>query len=162
MHPQERFFRPGEFLFHEGEPSQSMFLIKKGSVAIRKRSGGGFIELARLFSSEILGELSFFDRNPRSASAVALTEVEAVEISFENLDRIFAGVPDYFKTIIAAMAERLRKANETIRRLEKDILDERGQELPPDSDEPDVAAILAATADVIKGSDSGGQGSGQP
>jgi len=45
-----------------------------------------------------------------------------------------------------------------IRRLEKDILDGRGHELKPESDEPDVAAILAATADVIKSTESGGEG----
>src|SRR4051812_25029770 len=110
--PAQRYFRPGQFLFHEGEPSSCMFLIKKGTVGVRKRKGGAYVEIARVYSNEVLGELSFFDRAPRSAAAIALTEVEVLEIRFESLDKIYSGVPDYMKSIMASVAERLRKAND--------------------------------------------------
>src|SRR3989338_6487832 len=113
MSTQVRFFRPTELLFRENDTSNCMYLIKKGTVAIRKKKGKESIELAKIYSGEVIGELSFFDRAPRSASAVALTEVEAMEIGFDNLDRIYAGVPDYMKTIMAAVAERLRRADDT-------------------------------------------------
>src|SRR4029079_5806958 len=118
----QRFFRPGQYLFREGEPSHCMYLVKKGTVAIRKMKGAAFVEIARIYSNEVLGELSFFDRLPRSAAAIALTEVECLEITFEALDKIFEKVPPYFKTIIASMADRLRRADETIRKLQKDIV----------------------------------------
>lgn len=126
--PRDREFRPGQFLFREGEPSHCLYLIKKGTVAIRKMKGPNFIELGRLYSNEVLGELSFFDRKPRSASAIALTEVEVMEITFESLDQIYTNVPEYLRTIMASTAERLRKANETIRRLTKNIITEDGRE----------------------------------
>lgn len=119
-------FSPGQYLFHEGDPSQAIYLIQKGTVAIRKHKGSAYIELARLYSKEVLGELSFFDRMPRSAAAVALTDVEVLEIKFENLDKIYANVPDYLKTIMASVADRLRKANETIRRLQRDVVKDGG------------------------------------
>ncbi|MBY0469995.1 cyclic nucleotide-binding domain-containing protein [bacterium] len=117
----QRFFKPGQVLFKEGEPSQSIFLIKKGTVAIRKSRMSAQVEIARVYSNEVLGELSFFDRKPRSASATALSEVEALEIPFDALDKIYQDVPDYLKTIISSVAERLRKATDTIRRIQKAI-----------------------------------------
>jgi CRP-like cAMP-binding protein len=119
-----RNFRPGQYLFREGDPSNSLYLIKKGTVAIRKKKGSAHVEIARIYSNEVIGELSFFDRLPRSASAIALTEVEVMEIHFVSLDKIYAGIPDYLKTIMAAVAERLRKANDVIRKLQKTVVEE--------------------------------------
>lgn len=122
--PANRCFRPGEYLFREKDLSRSVYLIKRGTVSIRKTKRGGQVEIARIYSNELIGELSFFDRAPRSAAAMALTEVETVEIPFESLEKIFAGVPDYFKTIVASLASRLRRANEQIRRLDSELVAE--------------------------------------
>ena len=142
-----RHFRPGNAIFKEGEPSKSMFVIKKGTVAIRKMKGGGFIELARVYTNEVIGELSFFDRTTRSATAIPLTEVEALEIDFASLDKIYKTIPPYFKTIFACVAERLRKADETIKRLQKNVLHETEgvvdtERKPEDTEE--TSAMLAA------------------
>ena len=149
-----KVFSPGTYLFREGEPTRSLFLIQRGSVGIRKAKGAAFVELARLYSNEVVGELSFFDRLPRSASAIALTEVEALEITFESLDKIYTGVPDYLKTIMASVADRLRKADDTIRRLQKDVIEENGSVEDPDAKDS-AASVLAATAgiDVAEGSE---------
>jgi CRP/FNR family transcriptional regulator, cyclic AMP receptor protein len=148
MSTVQRFFRPGQYLFREGEPSKAMFLIKKGTVSIRKMKGAAFVEIARIYSNEVLGELSFFDRLPRSAAAIALTEVEALEIEFNKLDKIYAQVPDYMKTIIAAVADRLRKANDQIRRLQKNVVTEQGIEEQVKVDDLDAAEVLAASTDI--------------
>ena len=119
MGTTQRYFKTGQFIFMDGDPSKSLFLIRQGTVVIQKRKEVGSVEIARIHSNEVLGELSFFDRQARSASAVALTDVELMEIPFEDLDKVYVNVPDYLKTIIASVAERLRKANDTIRRLQK-------------------------------------------
>lgn len=161
--PIPRTFEAGQLLFKEGDPSKSMFLVKAGTVAIRKRKGSASIELAKIYSNEVLGELSFFDRRPRSASAIALTKVQALEIEFDSLDKIYERVPAYMKTIIASLAERLRKANDVIRRLQKDTIAERsGVEAgDDDSDKDSASAILKMTSDIdIPGSaDGAGDGS---
>lgn len=125
-----------------------MFLVKKGTVGIRKMKGPAHVEIARIYSNEVLGELSFFDRMPRSASAVALTEVEVLEIRFDSLDKIYTGVPDYMKTIIASVADRLRKANDTIRRLQRNVVNEDGSEEQISDEEPAPEDLLAAIAEI--------------
>lgn len=151
--PTERQYRPGQFLFREGEPSNCMFLIKKGTVAIRKMKGQDYVELGRVYANEVLGELSFFDRKPRSAAAVALTEVEVLEITFTSLDAIYTKVPDYLKTIMASVAERLRKANEMIRRLQHKVVTEDGQEEQLNADQMSAADALESVNTAL--SDSG-------
>jgi CRP-like cAMP-binding protein len=149
-----RFFKSGQFLFKEGEPSRCMYLIKRGTIAIRKMKGSAFVEIARVYANEVLGELSFFDRLPRSASAVALTEVEVLEINFEALDKIYAGVPDYMKSIMASVADRLRKANETIRRLQKNtVTGDRGSGTPKAEASPE--ADIPEAVDAPPAEDSG-------
>lgn len=145
MQYSEKSFRPGEYLFRENDLSNCMYLIKRGTVAIRKRKGTAEIEIARVYSSEVLGELAFFDRQPRSASAIALTEVEVMELKYDALDKIYAKVPDYFQTIIRAVAERLRKANDQIRRLQRNTVPE-GSNLA----EPSEPSRELSAADVLK------------
>jgi CRP-like cAMP-binding protein len=145
--PATAFYRPGQALFKEGENPRSIFLIKKGTVAIRKMKGPDQIELARIYSNEVLGELSFFDHSPRSASAIALTEVEVLEIPFESLEKIYESVPPYLKTIVAAMAERLRRSGDTIRRLQKDVIQDVETVIGGD-DGPSASEVLAATLQV--------------
>jgi CRP/FNR family cyclic AMP-dependent transcriptional regulator len=113
-----KIYKAGQTLFTEGEPSRSIFIVKKGALSIRKKKGKAFIEVGKILSNEVLGELSFFDRQPRSATAVALMEVEVLEISFESMEKIYNSIPDYLKTIIASLADRLRKANEVIQTIQ--------------------------------------------
>src|SRR3954470_4638509 len=94
---QSRYFRPGQYLFREGDPSNCIYIVQKGTIAIQKRKAGGQVEIARVYAHEVLGEMSFFDRLPRSASAIALTEVDVTEITFESLETVYQNIPDYLK-----------------------------------------------------------------
>jgi CRP/FNR family transcriptional regulator, cyclic AMP receptor protein len=135
-------FAKDEILFNEGDAPRSIFIIQSGVVAIRKKKTGGFIELARVNTNEVLGEMSFFDRQPRSADAVALTPiVEAIEIEFSAMEKIFTSIPSYMQAIVRSMADRLRKANDTIRRLEKNVV---SNEAPAPGPTDDAAAALKA------------------
>ncbi len=153
--------RPGQALFQEGEMPRSLFLVMKGTLSIRKMKGAAHVEIARIYANEVVGEVSFFDRQPRSAAAFALTEVEVSEIPFDTLDKVFQSTPPYLKSMISAMSERLRKADDTIKRLQKSTPE---QGLPvamsSDDDEFDAASALAA-ADLAE-KPSGDSGSDDP
>src|SRR4051812_81568 len=145
--PALQYFRPGQFIFRENDQAHCLYLIKKGTVAVRKRKDAGYIEIGRIYSNEVIGELAFFDHMPRSAAAVALTEVEVLEIPFEAFEKVLGSVPEFARTIIASLAERLRKADDMIRRLERRTLSETdGAEIS--AGQPSAADVLAATSDV--------------
>lgn len=121
MPMRQHTFKPGEFIFKEGDNAESLYLIKQGRVSIRKSSRGSSVEIGQATVNQIVGELSFFDRKPRSADAQALTPLEVVEISFESLDPIFGPAPDYLKKIMISLASRLRAADDMIRDLKEQI-----------------------------------------
>ncbi len=141
----QKQFKAGQYLFKEGQASNSMFLIRRGSVGVRKMKGNTFVEIARIYPNQVLGELSFFDRLPRSAAAVALTDVDALEIGFEALDKAWNNIPEYFRAIMGSVADRLRRANDTIRRLKPNQVDE-SIDVGAIEAEPDDSVTLSAVA----------------
>lgn len=118
MTAASRHFAPGSVIFREGEPASSLYVVKQGTVSIRKTGRRGTVEIATISRNEILGEMSLFDRLPRSADAVATTAVDLVEIEYEALDTVLSGVPPYLRTIIECIVDRLRRADDTIRQLQ--------------------------------------------
>lgn len=115
----KKSYKPDQVIFKEGEPPNAIFIIARGAISIRKAQGQEYIEVAKVHSGEIIGEMSFFDRLPRSASAVAINDVDVLEISFESMEKIYASMPSYMRAIVASLADRLRKANDTIRQLQQ-------------------------------------------
>ena len=142
-------YRAGEPLFKEGSDSSSLFLVKVGRISIRKAVDAGFIEIAQIGPHQIIGEIGFFDRRPRSADAVALTYCEVVEIPYESLAPMFDPSPDYIKRIMTGLATRLRDADEVIRELkerlgENEVSSRKHEEVDDDS-ESETAKILKQT-----------------
>jgi cAMP-binding proteins - catabolite gene activator and regulatory subunit of cAMP-dependent protein kinases len=69
--------RAGGVIFREGEQADELFVIKSGYVRIQI----GNREMADLTTDSIFGEMALIDSEPRSATAVAITDVELVPIS---------------------------------------------------------------------------------
>ncbi len=65
MANQIKELKKGELLFREGDPSDAMYIIKKGKIAIVKTKGTGEVELAELGPGELVGEMAFFDNKSR-------------------------------------------------------------------------------------------------
>src|SRR6185369_13951345 len=69
---------PGQVVFAEGDPGDSMYFITKGSIRIEKRAQQGAEvnkTLAILQSGDYFCEMALLDQKPRSASAAAVGEV---------------------------------------------------------------------------------------
>jgi CRP-like cAMP-binding protein len=145
-------YRAGECLFQEGAESGCLYLVKVGRVSIRKAVDDGYIEIAQIGPNQVIGEIGFFDRRPRSADAVAITYCELIEIPYESLAPLFDPAPDYIKRIMTGLAGRLRDADEVIRELkerlqenEVSLRDQPGEEENPGDGESETAKILRQT-----------------
>ncbi len=69
---RKRFLPAGERLIEQGVPVDSVFILLEGGLAVRMRPRSGLDrELARLNAGEIVGEMSFVDARPPSATVVA-------------------------------------------------------------------------------------------
>lgn len=118
--------KKGEDLFFEGDTPDAMFVIKKGRLAITKKKGNTNITLAELKTGDLLGEMAFFDKSPRSAGACASMDgTEVIELPFSALEQQWQGLPGWVKSIVKAINGHLRRANIRIRQLERTKEEER-------------------------------------
>lgn len=107
-----------DILFREGDPSDAMYVIKSGRIAITKAKGSGEIVLAEKKAGEMLGEMAFFDDKPRSAGAKALLDSEVIALPFSALHAQFKTFPEWLKAMVRTVNGQLRDANARIKNLE--------------------------------------------
>lgn len=105
----------GDTLLHEGENSHSMYWLQKGQLSVHKKHGNSEILLGHVYSGEIVGEMSFLDDEPRSATVRALTDCELLEIHNEKYEKIFLTQPKWLQVLIRTLLDRLRRANARIK-----------------------------------------------
>src|SRR4051794_13526769 len=68
-----RSYEPGEAVFREGDPGDTCYVVRSGSVRVtRRHSDGRVITLAELRPGSIFGELAMFGGETRSATVEAL------------------------------------------------------------------------------------------
>ena len=69
--------------------------------------------LAVLGPGEMFGELSLFDPEPRTATAIAVVDSTLMSLGHEDLDALLTGRPAVAESMLAALAQRLRRTNES-------------------------------------------------
>lgn len=106
---------PGDFLLHEGAESTEMYYLQTGTLAVLKRKGEIVQQIGTIISGELVGEMSFLDKEPRSASVKALTECILVVVPLDKLESTLDAQPKWFTALLHTLTDRLRKANARIR-----------------------------------------------
>lgn len=105
----------GDELFHEGDPGDRLYVITEGKVKLGRSSSDGRENLlAILGPGEMFGELSLFDPGPRTATATAVAETQLVGLTNDALHSYLSDHPKVALTLLAALARRLRRTNESV------------------------------------------------
>jgi len=111
-----RKLEAGDTLFKTGEPGESLYIVRDGEVELFIRdTAGQKILLAIAGNGEVFGELALLDRGPRTATAMALTDTELLELDREDLLLLFHKSPTAALRLLAAMSQMTRKADELLR-----------------------------------------------
>jgi CRP/FNR family transcriptional regulator, cyclic AMP receptor protein len=108
---QRRRFDRRQVLFHEGDPSDGMYLVQAGWVAVRLTTPlGDVATVAVVGPREPLGEQSLVeDDGRRSTSAVTLTAVETLYLSREVFDDLRQRHPSIDRFLATLFDDRLRR-----------------------------------------------------
>ncbi len=84
----------GGIVLNEGDPGESIFLLAKGSVRVLVIGGHGRpLEIRRLDAPDFFGEVAALSGQPRSATVVAVSECELLEIDRWALERLVEARP---------------------------------------------------------------------
>ena len=102
----------GDVLFHEGDRGDTLYVIAEGKIKLGRTSPDGRENLVAILGpGEMFGELSLFDPGPRTMTATAVAETQLLGLGNESLTAILTGRPEVSKTLLAALAQRLRRTN---------------------------------------------------
>jgi CRP/FNR family transcriptional regulator, cyclic AMP receptor protein len=104
-----KFVKAGGIIFREGDAASELFVIKSGQVRIQL----GNRTLTELGPDSIFGEMALIDNEPRSATAIAITDVEIVPIGERQFLFLVSQTPYFALKVMRVLAQRLRKSNKT-------------------------------------------------
>jgi CRP-like cAMP-binding protein len=110
-------FRPGQMIFCEWEPGDSLYIIVKGKVKIVKIFGKTQKTLDVMEEGSIFGEMALLEEEPRSASAIAITETKLLEFNKENFNMIIQKYPQIVYNLLIIFAKRIYDAKRRLKNL---------------------------------------------
>ncbi len=105
-----REYKAGEPIFHEGDRGTELYVIKHGKVRIL--AGNRLLET--LGDNEIFGEMALIDDSPRSASAVAATDVAVAPVTEKQYLFLIRHTPFFALKVMRVLAQRLRAQNKAL------------------------------------------------
>ena len=108
-------YQPGDALIHQDTAGHALYLLQEGVVRVSRQSMGGRVRvLGDLYAPAVLGETALLVSAQRSASVSALTDVTALVIYRENLERVVNRYPKVLWNLARLLAERVTQLNDEL------------------------------------------------
>lgn len=102
-----REFKAGEIIFRQGDAASELFVVQSGTVDIML----GNRLLASLSDHDVFGEMALIDAAPRSATAMAKTDVRLVPVGEKQFLFLVSRTPHFALNLMRTLARRLRATN---------------------------------------------------
>ena len=106
---EAQLLKAGSVIFREGDEANELFVVKSGQVRILI----GNRTVTELGQDSIFGEMALIDSEPRSATAIAITDVELVPVSEKQFLFLVGQTPYFALKVMRVLAQRLRMTNKT-------------------------------------------------
>ncbi len=107
---KEMQFSKGDIIFKEGDMGDTLYQIEDGTVGIYSAYSTAEEQLlTELKGGKFFGEMAVIEAYPRSATAVALDDVKAVEIGSGEMTDFFKKDPEKIMDIMKSLGGRLRE-----------------------------------------------------
>jgi CRP/FNR family transcriptional regulator, cyclic AMP receptor protein len=131
---RERPLRRGQVLLREGDVGEEMFIVLRGSLVISKPVTGRVEQvLARAGPGDFFGEMSLFDRAPRSATIQADSDAILLALDREAMRRLTEVSPRaaaaFFHALVQVFIERLRASGDLVAEVTRWGLEATGLDL---------------------------------
>lgn len=101
-------------LFKEGDQATKLYLIKSGEVLCLKSSQDRLIPVFLAKENDIIGETAMISNLVSTYSAIALTDVELIEIPAENFKQVLSGAPSWLEGLTTIMISRFQQTAQLV------------------------------------------------
>jgi len=144
----------GERLVAQGDPSDTLFLVLHGALAVCRN--GELEPLAELRAGELVGEIGFFANVPRTANVIAIRDTSVLVLTRTAYQKLARDAPAIVEAVLEALALRFGKETARLAPLRASpkartvALIEGGRELLPGAFDRRMRDGLAATdAEIV-------------
>jgi thioredoxin reductase/Fe-S-cluster-containing dehydrogenase component len=111
---QIRQYKAGDALFCEGDKSDGLYLIRKGSVMVSRTLGGREVVLSYVSAGNYVGEMALMLDAPRSATIRAAVPTEAIVLLAAKVTELLAANTGMRQQLDAQYLSRLQ-SNQTMK-----------------------------------------------
>jgi CRP-like cAMP-binding protein len=114
---RSRRYTAGQLICREGDASSNVFVVCRGvaTAFVTSVTSSRVATVARLRPGDVIGEVGFITNLPRSASVIARSDAELLEIAREDFARLLVRHPELLANITQLLAGRLAKRNADLR-----------------------------------------------
>lgn len=109
-------YQDGQVIIEEGSYGDWIYQIDEGAIEISKTVDGQKVVIDILQEGEILGELAYITKMPRTATATAIGRTVIGIIDRNFFDHEFNKLSSDFQQIFKSVALRLKRTTEAIAR----------------------------------------------
>lgn len=131
----------GDTVFLEGDAPTSAFLVESGRVEIRTVKDGVPMVLSVLGPGDLLGEMAVIDDAPRTATALALTDVALIEVDRAQINERIESSDPIVRALLRGQLSRYRSALNALRSGEQMLPTSAASERRGDADGYDDQAV---------------------
>jgi CRP/FNR family transcriptional regulator, cyclic AMP receptor protein len=89
----------------EGDDGNTMYVVLVGTARVSR----GGRKLATVGPGSAFGELALLSKGPRTATVVALSDMEVAIITRRKLTRVLQEAPDFARKLLEALADMVRE-----------------------------------------------------
>lgn len=110
-----RSLRRGTVLFREGDFGNELYIVSTGKLKVGRESPDGRENLLSVVGpGEMIGELTLFDPGTRSTTVTAVSQTELLSLEHNDLMTWLEERPQAAMNLLRALAQRLRRTNDTV------------------------------------------------
>ena len=138
----------GQLLVEQGAPSDALFLVLHGALAVYRKDQ--LEPIAELRAGEVVGEIGFFADIPRTADVIAIRDASVLALTRTAYEALAREAPAIVEALLAALAQQFARETARLTPLRASpkartvaLISAGFEPLPPDF-EPRLRRALAA------------------
>ena len=106
-----------EVIVRQGETGDCMYVIQSGQAEVLQSNEGQEVRLAVLGKGDIFGEMAIFQKERRSTTVRALTDMRVLTVDKRIFLRRVHEDPSFVFAILQKMSQRVRELNDELVRM---------------------------------------------
>lgn len=109
-------YKPGDYIFFEGDIDFHFYIVQEGEIQIfTKDKKGQRINILKVSEGESFGEFALLDKQPRSASAQAITDCTLIKVSEAGYQQLLTELPVWASSMLKSFSQRMKSMNEKLK-----------------------------------------------